>query len=69
MNQQMILNILRNSKAGNSPMGQQLMQILQSGDNSAGEAMANNILQSYGLSRDEAIKQATEGLRQKGIQF
>lgn len=68
--QQMALNLIQNNKnIQASPIGQQFTQILQSGNAQAGEALANNILQSYGLSKEEAIKQATEGLRQKGLRF
>lgn len=58
-----------NQKMQESPIGQQFAQILRTGDEQAGIALANNLLQSYGLSREEAVKQATEGLRQKGIRF
>lgn len=67
---QFAAQVLQNNKnIQASPMGQQFTQILQSGDAKAGEALANNILQSYGLSKEEAIKQATEGLRQRGMRF
>lgn len=58
-----------NQKMQESPIGQQFTQILRTGDEQAGIALANNLLQSYGLSREEAVKQATEGLRQKGLRF
>lgn len=52
-----------NPDVKNSPMAQQFLQALQSGNNQQGEAMANNILQTYGLKREEAMQQATNGLR------
>lgn len=53
-----------NPKYMNSPMGQQLMSCLKSGNASVGEQLANNILQTYGLNKEDAIKQASEGLTQ-----
>lgn len=46
-----------NPNAKNSPMGQQLMSILQSGNDADGEAMANNILNNYGLNKESAMNQ------------
>ena len=46
----------------NSPMGQEFLQIMNSGNTQAGEQMANNILNTLGLNRDEAINQAYAGL-------
>lgn len=70
MLEQMAMNLIRNNKQiQSSPMGQQFAQILQNGDQAAGEALANNIIQSYGLSKDQAIQQAAQGLRQKGLRF
>lgn len=42
----------------NSPMAQQAIQILQSRDAQAGEQFANNLLQTYGISREEALQRA-----------
>lgn len=70
MIEQMALNIIQNNeKIQSSPMGQQFAQILQSGNQAAGVELANNIIQSYGLTRDQAIQQAAQGLRQKGLKF
>lgn len=38
-------------------------QTLQSGDQKAGEALAMEILQKQGLTKDAAIKQAQQGLQ------
>lgn len=53
-----------NPKYKNSPMGQQLMNCIRNRDNAAGEQLANNILQTYGINKDDAIRQASEGLTQ-----
>lgn len=47
-----------NPQAANSPMGQQLVQILQTGDVNAGQQLANNICQTYGVSQQEAIQKS-----------
>lgn len=55
----MVLNMLTTQMKDN-PMAQQFVQILQSGDNKAGEEMAMNICQSYGVSKEEALQKAHE---------
>lgn len=52
-----------NPKFANAPMGQELIRCIQNNDIQAGEALANNILQTYGLSREQAVQQAEAGLR------
>lgn len=52
-----------NPKFKNSPMGQQLTQCIQNNDVQRGEALANNIIQTYGLTREQATQQATQGIR------
>lgn len=47
-----------NPNAMNSPMGQQFMQILQSGDQNAGQQLANNICSTYGISKEQAVQQS-----------
>lgn len=39
-------------------MAQEMIKVIQSGDSQRGEQIANNICQSYGMSREEAIQQA-----------
>lgn len=36
---------------------------LQSGDQSKGEALANKIMQTYGLTKEQAVEQASQGLQ------
>lgn len=70
MLEQMAMTIIQNNEeVQKSPMGQQLAQILQNGDQAAGIALANNIMKTYGLKKDQAIQQAAQGLRQKGLRF
>lgn len=58
------LNLLaQNPKQAQSPMGQQLINILNSGDDAAGEELGNNIIQTNGLQKDQAIQQAYQGFQ------
>lgn len=52
--------ISRNSNNFNSPMGQQFIEILRSGNSAAGEQMVNNLCQSYGISKEQALQQARQ---------
>lgn len=44
--------------AKDNPMAQGMLDVIESGDSSKGEQMADNICKSMGVSRDEAIAQA-----------
>ena len=59
---QMIQN---NPQVMNNPMAQQYLEIIQSGDSTKGQEVANNILKTYGLTKDQALGQAAKffGLR------
>lgn len=50
----------RNPQIAGSPQGQRFMQILQSGDVAAGQQMAQNLCQTYGVSEQDAIKQVAQ---------
>lgn len=45
-----------NPDKANSPLGQQLQELLKSRDSAKGEQLANNILSTYGVSKEEAMK-------------
>ena len=51
--------IQRNPQVANTPQGQQFLQILQSGNVQAGQAMASNIVNSWGLTPQQAIQNAS----------
>lgn len=53
--------IMQNPNVANSPFGQKAIQAIQTGDNATGEQLANNILQSMGLTKEQAIEQAKNG--------
>ena len=50
--------ISRNPSIRNNPNMQAMVRVIESGDNTRGEQMANNLLQSMGVSREDAIAQA-----------
>lgn len=55
---------LTDPRAQECQLGQQFIRIMQSGDTAAGEALANEILQKTGLSREQAMMQGQQGLAQ-----
>lgn len=56
---QFAMNIIGNNpKIKNSPQGKELMNILQTNDSARGQKMAENLLQTYGVSKEEALGQA-----------
>ena len=53
------MNILqRNPRVSANPQAQQLMQIIQTGDNEQGQRMAENLCCTYGMTRDQALTEA-----------
>lgn len=48
-----------NPEIAAKPMAKELMSILESGNTKAGEEMANNLLNTYGATRDNVVQQAT----------
>lgn len=58
----LIMKVQNTPELRDSPMGQQFLQIIQSGDQNAGIEMANNILNSFQISREQGIQQAASGL-------
>lgn len=56
---QMAMNLLmRNPQIANNPQAQEYLQVIQNGDAERGQQIADNLCQTYGVSRDEAISQA-----------
>lgn len=55
----MALNLIANSPAvASNPRNQAMIDVLQSGDQAKGEKLANNLLKSYGMTKDQALEQA-----------
>lgn len=54
---QMIQN---NPQIANNPMARQYLEVIQNGDSVKGQEVANNILKTYGLTKDQALSQAMQ---------
>lgn len=52
--------IQQNPNMAKNPNMAQMINVIQNGDNAAGEQIANNILQTMGVSKDQAIQQARQ---------
>ena len=53
------INMLqRNPRFANNPQAQKLMEIIQNGDNQQGEKMAENLCETYGMTKDQALTEA-----------
>lgn len=46
----------QNPNQANTPNAQNMLQILANGDQKAGEQFANNLLQSMGLTKEQAMQ-------------
>lgn len=56
---QMAMNLInQNPSVAANPQAQELMQIIKSGDSARGEQMANNILSSYGITKEQGLSDA-----------
>lgn len=59
---QLVMQLMANNpRLANNPQAQQYLKVIQSGDSVAGQQLANNILQTYGLTKEQAIQQAMQG--------
>lgn len=64
----MAANALQNNqKAANSPMGLELVNILQTGEYNRGIEMANTLCQNMGMDRQTAFNQAANGINRLPI--
>lgn len=52
--------IRRNPKIANNPNAQELLNVIQSGDQKKGEEIASNLCKTYGISRDDAVQKAKQ---------
>lgn len=50
--------LANNPNIANNPQAQQLLEVIQSGDDQRGQQVADNICKTYGISREDAIMQA-----------
>lgn len=69
--QQMAMNLLsQNPQIANNPNAKAMVDVIKNGDARAGMEMANNLLKTYGISKEEGIAQAKAGLQQMtGMRF
>ena len=55
------MNLIRNNpQVRNNPQAQEWLEVIQSGDNVRGEEIANNLLQSMGMTKEQAMEQASQ---------
>lgn len=56
----MISRLLANvaPSMANNPNAQAMLEVVRSGDAARGEQIANNLLKTYGMSKEEALAQA-----------
>lgn len=58
---QMAMNLIgQNPQVANNPQAQNLIQVIQSGDAKKGQEIAQNLCQTYGVSPEDALKQAKQ---------
>lgn len=50
--------ISNNPKVANNPQAQELIEVIKSGDNARGQQIAQNLCNTYGVSKEEALNQA-----------
>lgn len=48
----------RNPNLANNPQAMHMLQVIQSGDSMEGQKIAENLLNSYGVSKEQGIQQA-----------
>lgn len=56
---QALVNMVRSNPAiANNPQMQTYLDVIESGDSKRGEELANNLLKTYGMTREDAIAAA-----------
>ena len=59
--QQMAMKILKeNPNIANNPNAQNMISVIQSGDDKKGQEIAENICKSMGVNKEDAIRQAEQ---------
>lgn len=54
----MVQQIKANPNIANNPQMLAYIEVLESGDSKRGEELANNLLKTYGMTREDALAQA-----------
>lgn len=58
---QIAMNLLsKNPQIANNPQAKEMISVIQSGDSQKGQQIAENLCNSYGVSKEEAIDQAKQ---------
>ena len=56
-----VMNMIRNNpQFANNPQAQEWLQVIQSGDKARGEEIANNLLNSMGMTKEQAMQEASK---------
>lgn len=56
---QFALNLIQNNpNVSRNPLAKDYISVIQNGDDTAGQMLANNICATYGLTREQAVEQA-----------
>ena len=50
--------ISRNPRVANNPRAQQLISVIQNGDQEQGEKIAENLCETYGVTKEQALSDA-----------
>ena len=57
----LLMKMIQNNPAiANNPQAQEWIQVIQSGDSARGEEIANNLLNSMGMTKDQAKQQISQ---------
>lgn len=58
---QFALNMIqRNPQIANNPRAQDMIKVIQSGDSARGQQLAENLCQTYGVTKEQAMNQAMQ---------
>lgn len=63
MLQTMIDRIKANPNIAGNPQALAYIEVLESGDSKRGQELANNLLETYGMTREDALAQAKQFFR------
>ncbi len=50
--------LMQNPNVANNPNAQEFIQVIQNGDSVKGEQIAQNLCNTYGMSKEDAIRNA-----------
>lgn len=58
MQQLALMMLQKNPAVANNPRAQEYIRVIQSGDSKRGAEIASNLCESYGTTKEEALKSA-----------